>query len=71
MSTYPSIEDQVEVSRLAAEIDDIDRERINFLEEWNEERLPLRRRLAGAFIRLGLRIDPEAADELELEHTAA
>ena len=71
MSTYPSIEDRVEVSRLEVEIDDIDRERMNFLEEWNEERPPLRRRLAGAFIRLGLKIDPEAADALEVEHTAA
>jgi hypothetical protein len=71
MSTYSSIEDRVEVYRLASEVDDIDRERLNFLEELDEERLPLRRRLAGAFIRLGLKIDPEAADELEAEHTAA
>jgi hypothetical protein len=61
----------MEVYKLEAQIDDIDRERFNFLEELDEERAPLRRRLAGAFIRLGLKIDPEAADELVAEHTAA
>jgi hypothetical protein len=71
MSTYSSIEDRVEVYRLASEIDDVDRERLNFLEELSEERAPLRRRLAETFIRLGLKIDPEAAETLEPEHTAA
>ena len=71
MSTYPSIEDRIELSRLEARIDEVDRERINFLEELSEERQPLRRRLAGAVIRLGLKIDSQAVGELELEHTAA
>ncbi len=40
------------------------RNRIALAEEMDNDRQPLRRRVASAFIQLGVKIDPEAAEDI-------
>ena len=47
------------------------RHRIEFLEEVEAERLPLRSRVANVFIRFGMKLDPAAAARLDLQEEAA